>query len=242
MLLELNGLSAHFGKKQVLHQMSLSVGEGEVVALIGPNAAGKSTTMRCILGLKATSAGSIAFHGRCMDALGTPKRVREGLVLVPEGRQVFTEFSVLDNLLMGAYHRPDRGRIDGDLAKVFGLFPRLAERRAQKAGSMSGGEQQMLAIARGLMSRPRLLFMDEPSLGLAPIVMEEIASAIRHLAAGGLSILLAEQNASFALRMADRAYVIESGSVVLSGTAQELSDEPRVPQPFHATKESERAI
>lgn len=132
MLLELNGLSAHFGKKQVLHQMSLSVGEGEVVALIGPNAAGKSTTMRCILGLKATSAGSIAFHGRCMDALGTPKRVREGLVLVPEGRQVFTEFSVLDNLLMGAYHRPDRGRIDGDLAKVFGLFPRLAERRAQR--------------------------------------------------------------------------------------------------------------
>lgn len=232
MLLELNGLSAHFGKKQVLHQMSLSVGEGEVVALIGPNAAGKSTTMRCILGLKATSAGSIAFHGRCMDALGTPKRVREGLVLVPEGRQVFTEFSVLDNLLMGAYHRPDRGRIDDDLAKVFGLFPRLAERRAQKAGSMSGGEQQMLAIARGLMSRPRLLFMDEPSLGLAPIVMEEIASAIRHLAAGGLSILLAEQNASFALRMADRAYVIESGSVVLSGTAQELSDEPRVRQNY----------
>ncbi len=232
MLLELNGLSAHFGKKQVLHQMSLSVGEGEVVALIGPNAAGKSTTMRCILGLKATSAGSIAFHGRCMDALGTPKRVREGLVLVPEGRQVFTEFSVLDNLLMGAYHRPDRGRIDGDLAKVFGLFPRLAERRAQKAGSMSGGEQQMLAIARGLMSRPKLLFMDEPSLGLAPIVMEEIASAIRHLAAGGLSILLAEQNASFALRMADRAYVIESGSVVLSGTAQELSDEPRVRQNY----------
>ncbi len=232
MLLELNGLSAHFGKKQVLHQMSLSVGEGEVVALIGPNAAGKSTTMRCILGLKATSAGSIAFHGRCMDALGTPKRVREGLVLVPEGRQVFTEFSVLDNLLMGAYHRPDRGRIDGDLANVFGLFPRLAERRAQKAGSMSGGEQQMLAIARGLMSRPKLLFMDEPSLGLAPIVMEEIASAIRHLAAGGLSILLAEQNASFALRMADRAYVIESGSVVLSGTAQELSDEPRVRQNY----------
>ena len=232
MLLELNGLSAHFGKKQVLHQMSLSVGEGEVVALIGPNAAGKSTTMRCILGLKATSAGSIAFHGRCMDALGTPKRVREGLVLVPEGRQVFTQFSVLDNLMMGAYHRPDRGRIDGDLANVFGLFPRLAERRAQKAGSMSGGEQQMLAIARGLMSRPRLLFMDEPSLGLAPIVMEEIASAIRHLAAGGLSILLAEQNASFALRMADRAYVIESGSVVLSGTAQELSDEPRVRQNY----------
>ncbi len=232
MLLELNGLSAHFGKKQVLHQMSLSVGEGEVVALIGPNAAGKSTTMRCILGLKATSAGSIAFHGRCMDALGTSKRVREGLVLVPEGRQVFTQFSVLDNLMMGAYHRPDRGRIDGDLANVFGLFPRLAERRAQKAGSMSGGEQQMLAIARGLMSRPKLLFMDEPSLGLAPIVMEEIASAIRHLAAGGLSILLAEQNASFALRMADRAYVIESGRVVLSGTAQELSDEPRVRQNY----------
>jgi len=200
MLLELNGLDAHFGKKQVLHQMSLSVGEGEVVALIGPNAAGKSTTMRCVLGLKATSAGSIVFCGRCIDALGTSKRVRDGLVLVPEGRQVFTRFSVLDNLLMGAYHRSDRDRIDGDLAKVFGLFPRLAERRAQSAGSMSGGEQQMLAIARGLMSRPRLLFMDEPSLGLAPYVMEEIASAIRHLAAGGLSILLAEQNASFALQ------------------------------------------
>ena len=232
MLLELNGLSAHFGKKQVLHQMSLSVGEGEVVALIGPNAAGKSTTMRCVLGLKATSAGSIVFCGRCIDALGTSKRVRDGLVLVPEGRQVFTRFSVLDNLLMGAYHRSDRDRIDGDLAKVFGLFPRLAERRAQSAGSMSGGEQQMLAIARGLMSRPRLLFMDEPSLGLAPIVMEEIASAIRHLAAGGLSILLAEQNASFALRMADRAYVIESGSVVLNGTAQDLLDEPRVRQNY----------
>jgi branched-chain amino acid transport system ATP-binding protein len=232
MLLELNGLDAHFGKKQVLHQMSLSVGEGEVVALIGPNAAGKSTTMRCVLGLKATSAGSIVFCGRCIDALGTSKRVRDGLVLVPEGRQVFTRFSVLDNLLMGAYHRSDRDRIDGDLAKVFGLFPRLAERRAQSAGSMSGGEQQMLAIARGLMSRPRLLFMDEPSLGLAPIVMEEIASAIRHLAAGGLSILLAEQNASFALRMADRAYVIESGSVVLNGTAQDLLDEPRVRQNY----------
>jgi len=232
MLLELNGLDAHFGKKQVLHQMSLSVGEGEVVALIGPNAAGKSTTMRCVLGLKATSAGSIVFCGRCIDALGTSKRMRDGLVLVPEGRQVFTRFSVLDNLLMGAYHRSDRDRIDGDLAKVFGLFPRLAERRAQSAGSMSGGEQQMLAIARGLMSRPRLLFMDEPSLGLAPIVMEEIASAIRHLAAGGLSILLAEQNASFALRMADRAYVIESGSVVLNGTAQDLLDEPRVRQNY----------
>ena len=210
MLLELNGLSAHFGKKQVLHQMSLSVGEGEVVALIGPNAAGKSTTMRCILGLKATSAGSIAFHGRCMDALGTPKRVREGLVLVPEGRQVFTEFSVLDNLLMGAYHRPDRGRIDGDLAKVFGLFPRLAERRAQKAGSMSGGEQQRTAVARALAAEPALLLADEPSGNLDLHNAERLHDLFSELARDlSLGLVVVTHNQSLAAR-ADRERISSS--------------------------------
>ena len=232
MLLGVGELNAHYGKKQVLDRLAISVTEGEVVALIGPNAAGKSTTMRCILGLKQPSGGAISFMGQRIDTMGTAQRVRAGLVLVPEGRQVFTKFTVLENLLMGAYHRPDRAHVGDDLKLMFALFPRLEERRTQKAGSMSGGEQQILAIARGLMSRPKLLLMDEPSLGLAPIVMEEIAHSIRTLSARGLSILVAEQNASFALRMADKGYVIESGTVALGGDASSLSKEPRVRQNY----------
>ena len=227
-MLELVGIDAHYGKKQVLYGLSLRVAQGDIVALVGPNAAGKSTTLRSIIGLKQHSAGSMTYDGTRIDQFTTQQRVAAGLVLVPEGRQTFIRFTVLENLQMGAYHRKDRNRIDADLDTVFGLFPRLAERKDQKAGSMSGGEQQMLAIARGLMAKPRLLLMDEPSLGLAPIVLEEIAAAIRKLAKQGLSILLAEQNASFALRMADRGYVIESGSMRLQGDAQQLADEPAV--------------
>ncbi|MCL4745034.1 MAG: ABC transporter ATP-binding protein [Burkholderiaceae bacterium] len=227
-MLELAGIDSSFGKKQVLRGLSLKVGDGEVVALIGPNAAGKSTTLRTIIGSKRPTAGSTTFGGKPIDGMSTRERVREGLVLVPEGRQVFTRFTVLQNLQMGAYLRPDRDQIAADLEVVFELFPRLAERRAQQAGSMSGGEQQMLAIARGLLGKPKLLLMDEPSLGLAPIVLEEIARSIHKLARQGLSILLAEQNASFALRIADRGYVIESGAIRLEGDAKQLSNEPAV--------------
>ena len=224
-MLEVGSIDAHYGKKQVLDKMSLSVSEGEIVALVGPNAAGKSTTLRSIVGLKQPSSGYITFQGQQVHALSVQRHVKSGLILVPEGRQVFIRFTVLENLQMGAYLREDRNMIDNDMADIFELFPRLAERKSQKAGSMSGGEQQMLAIGRGLMAKPRLLLMDEPSLGLAPIVLEEIASAIRKLAKKGLSILLAEQNASFALRMADRGYVIESGSIQLAGSAAELSND-----------------
>ena len=231
-MLEVGSIDAHFGKKQVLNKLSLKVREGEIVALVGPNAAGKSTTLRSIMGLKPPSNGYITFQSQQVHALSVQHHVKSGLVLVPEGRQVFIRFTVLENLQMGAYLRQDRNTIDSDMADIFELFPRLAERKSQKAGSMSGGEQQMLAIGRGLMAKPRLLLMDEPSLGLAPIVLEEIASAIRKLAKQGLSILLAEQNASFALRMADRGYVIESGSIQLEGSATQLADEPAVREKY----------
>ena len=231
-LLKVKDLQVGYGGIQAVKGVSLEVREGELVSLIGSNGAGKTTTMKAITGTLPLQAGDIEYLGKSIQGQGPWDLVKQGLAMVPEGRGVFTRMTITENLQMGAYIRSDAAGIADDIEKMFTIFPRLRERKDQLAGTMSGGEQQMLAIARGLMSRPKLLFMDEPSLGLAPIVMEEIASAIRHLAAGGLSILLAEQNASFALRMADRAYVIESGSVVLSGTAQELSDEPRVRQNY----------
>ena len=227
-MLELAGLDVHYGKIHVLRGVDLKVAPGEVVALVGANAAGKTTTLRSILGLKTVSAGSILLDGAQIQSLATPQRVRRGLVLVPEGRQVFTRFSVLENLIMGAYHRPDRNRIDDDLAAVFELFPRLDERRAQKAGSMSGGEQQMLAIGRGLMAKPRYLLLDEPTLGLAPVIVDEIAATIRALSARGMTILLSEQNAAMSLAASDRGYVIASGLITLSGRSAELSRSPEV--------------
>jgi len=227
-VLELAGLDVHYGKIHVLRGVDLKVAPGEVVALVGANAAGKTTTLRSILGLKTVSAGSILLDGAQIQSLATPQRVRRGLVLVPEGRQVFTRFSVLENLIMGAYHRPDRNRIDDDLAAVFELFPRLDERRAQKAGSMSGGEQQMLAIGRGLMAKPRYLLLDEPTLGLAPVIVDEIAATIRALSARGMTILLSEQNAAMSLAASDRGYVIASGLITLSGRSAELSRSPEV--------------
>ena len=206
----------------VLHDVSLTVGDGEVVSIIGPNAAGKTTTLRVICGLKQPSSGTLRYLGKDSTRLPAFERVRRGLVLVPEGRQVFPRFTVLDNLLMGAYQRADRNALEGDLERVYELFPRLRERRGQRAGSLSGGEQQMLAIGRGLMARPKCLLLDEPSLGLAPIVVAEIARIIRSLAARGLTIVLVEQNAAMALELADRAYVLESGHVSLQGSAAEL--------------------
>ena len=221
-MLEFTDVDVHYGKIRVLKHLSIKVGDGEVVSLIGANAAGKTTTLRAMMGLKETSAGRLRFNGEDLSTLSTPQRVHCGLALVPEGRQVFTKFTVLENLLMGAYHRSDRDKLDTELAYAFQLFPRLAERRSQKAGSLSGGEQQMLAIARGLMAKPKCLLLDEPTLGLAPIIVEELVRVIGALAREGMTILLAEQNAVVALGCARRAYVLESGTISLQGDSQDL--------------------
>src|SRR5437867_3556789 len=223
-MLELCDIDCHYAKVRVLHAVSLRVDQGEVVSMIGPNAAGKTTTLRVTAGLKPPSAGRIRYLGEDITRLLPFERVARGLVLVPEGRQIFPRFTVLDNLRMGAYQRRDRAHLDGDLETVYGLFPRLRERVGQRAGSLSGGEQQMLAIARGLMSKPKYLLLDEPSLGLAPIIVADIARTMRTLPERGLTILLVEQNASMALELADRAYVLESGHVSLDGPAAGLRE------------------
>ncbi len=221
-MLELENVNVRYGKNHVLKDVSMRIGEGEVVSLIGSNAAGKTTTLRTALGLKETASGTLRFAGEDVTRRATHERVDRGLVLVPEGRQVFTKFTVIENLLMGAYHRADRDSAGKEIEEMFVLFPRLGERRAQKAGSMSGGEQQMLAIARGLMAKPKCLLLDEPTLGLAPIIVEEIAATVAKLAAGGMTILLAEQNVAIALDCASRAYVLESGKISLEGRSDEL--------------------
>jgi branched-chain amino acid transport system ATP-binding protein len=221
-MLELDRVNCHYAKVHVLHDVSLTVDRGEIVCMIGPNAAGKTTTLRVIAGLKEPSAGHIRYLAEDITRLRPFERVERGLVLVPEGRQIFPKFTVLDNLKMGAYQRADRGAISGDLENVYELFPRLRERLQQRGGSLSGGEQQMLAIGRGLMAKPTCLLLDEPSLGLAPIIVSEIARTIRELASRGLTIVLVEQNAAMALELADRAYLLESGHVSLQGTAAEL--------------------
>ena len=221
-MLELERINVRYGKNHVLKEVSLRVSAGEVVSLIGSNAAGKTTTLRTILGLKEAASGTVRFAGEDITSLSTHERVHRGLVLVPEGRQVFVKFTVVENLLMGAYHRADRNDAGKELDYVFGLFPRLHERRDQKAGSMSGGEQQMLAIARGLMAKPKCLLLDEPTLGLAPIIVEEIESTVSRLAAGGMTILLAEQNVAMALDCASRAYVLESGNLSIEGKSDDL--------------------
>jgi branched-chain amino acid transport system ATP-binding protein len=229
-MLELRDLTAHYGKNEVVSGVNIVLEAGEVAALIGANAAGKSTTMRLIVGLKKPTRGSIVFDSRDIGAIATPGRVGLGLILVPEGRQVFVRSSVLENLIMGAYHRADRNRIDKDLDMAFAMFPRLAERRTQRAGSLSGGEQQMLAIARGLMGRPKCLLLDEPTLGLAPLIVDEISDSITKLARSGLAILLAEQNAAMALSVANRAYVLASGRIAAEGTPSSLRDTPVIQQ------------
>jgi branched-chain amino acid transport system ATP-binding protein len=221
-MLELDRVNCRYAKVHVLHDVSITVERGEIVCIIGPNAAGKTTTLRVIAGLKEPSAGHIRYLAEDITRLLPFERVERGLVLVPEGRQIFPKFTVLDNLKMGAYQRADRGAIGGDLENVYELFPRLRERLQQRGGSLSGGEQQMLAIGRGLMAKPKCLLLDEPSLGLAPIIVSEIARTIRELASRGLTIVLVEQNAAMALELADRAYLLESGHVSLQGTAAEL--------------------
>jgi branched-chain amino acid transport system ATP-binding protein len=238
-MLELSAISAHYAKNQVLRSVDLSVAAGEVVALIGANAAGKSTTMRLIAGLKRATSGSIRLDGTEIEPLSTPRRVHLGIALVPEGRQVFAQSTVLENLTMGAYHRPDRNDIQHDIDAMFAMFPRLGERRSQRAGSMSGGEQQMVAIARGLMAKPKCLLLDEPTLGLAPVIVDEISLTVTKLASKGMTILLAEQNAAMALDVANRAYVLAAGAISAQGTPEQLKTSPIVEQLYFGAAPSE---
>jgi branched-chain amino acid transport system ATP-binding protein len=230
-MLEVNDLSAGYGSTQVLHGVSLRVAPGQSVCLIGANGAGKTTLMRCIAGLLRPSAGRIAVSGRDIGAAAASARLGLGVALVPEGRRVFAPMSVRENLEMGAFRRlwPRRDRtVAADMAMVLDLFPRLAERQRQPAGLLSGGEQQMLAIGRALMSRPRLLLLDEPSMGLAPRVIQDIFATIRRLNAEGIAILLAEQNANMALRSAARGYVLAEGEIVRAAESSVLASDPSV--------------
>ena len=231
-LLEITDLSVNYGGIQALQSVSMTIEAGEVVTLIGANGAGKSTALRSISRLLPPRTGQLRYEGRDLLRLRPDEVVRLGIAHSPEGRRMLARQSVLDNLLLGAYTRSDRAQIQADLEEQFRRFPRLAERRHQQAGTLSGGEQQMLAIARALMSRPRLLLLDEPSLGLAPLVVREIFAIIRRLHEGGVTILLVEQNASLALQHADRGYVLEAGRITISGPAPELLRDERVRQAY----------
>ena len=231
-LLAVENLTIRYGRVQALEQVSLEVHPGEVVTLIGANGAGKSTTLRSISRIIPIHRGRIAFDARDISGARPSDVVRMGIAQVPEGRRMLARQSVVDNLLLGAYTRSDGSEIQADLERQFARFPRLAERRHQMAGTLSGGEQQMLAIARALMSRPRLLLLDEPSLGLAPLIVRAIFQIIRDLHEAGVTILLVEQNASLALQIADRAYVLEAGRLTISGPAAALLSDERVQRAY----------
>ena len=232
-LLELRQIRAGYGPVDVLFGISLEVRRGEIVCLIGANGAGKSSTLMCISRINPLRGGSIRFDGDDITGERADRLVPRGLAQVPEGRRIFPRLTVLENLEMGAYTRNDPAGVAGDLEDVFRLFPVLRERTGQLGGTLSGGEQQMLAIGRALMSRPRMLMMDEPSMGIAPLLVAKIFDTVRNvLRAQGMTILLVEQNANAALRMSDRAYVLETGNVVLAGTAEELLRDPRVREAY----------
>lgn len=222
-MLRISDLEVYYGAIHALKGLSLEVHAGEIVTLIGANGAGKSTTLRTISGLIAPKSGTVAFEGRNIAGTGAHEIVRLGLSQVPEGRRIFAEMTVLENLELGAFIRSDKDGIADDMEMVFERFPRLKERRTQQAGTLSGGEQQMLAMGRALMSRPRLLLLDEPSMGLAPLLIKEIFSIIVDINRAGTTILLVEQNANMALSIANRAYVLETGRITLSGDAKELA-------------------
>jgi branched-chain amino acid transport system ATP-binding protein len=221
-LLELDGVNAFYGRIQALRQVSLKVERGEIVALIGSNGAGKTTTLRTISGLMHPNAGTITFDGDEITRTRPSRIVELGICQSPEGRRLFPRMSVIDNLFMGAYTRNDRAGIASDMERVFRLFPRLQERRSQIAGTLSGGEQQMLAMGRSLMARPKVLMLDEPSLGLAPILVDTIFNILREINAQGTTVLLVEQNARRALEVAHRGYVLETGVIVQEGSGGEL--------------------
>lgn len=231
-MLRVEGINVFYGAIHALKNVSFEVGEGEVVSLIGANGAGKTTIMHTLSGLLKASGGKIWLQDTEITAVPAEKIVGMGLIQVPEGRRIFGRMSVLENLMMGAYLRRDKKEIAEDIEKMYLRFPRLKERSKQPAGTMSGGEQQMLAIARALMGRPRLLLMDEPSMGLAPILVNEIFHIIKDINQQGMTVLLVEQNANKALSIADRAYVLETGSIVMTGSGQELLHDDRVRQAY----------
>ena len=231
-LLELSGVDAFYGRVQALHGVSITCDQGEIVALIGSNGAGKTTTLRTISGLMHPAKGSIAFGGEDITSTAAHKIVGLGICQSPEGRRLFPRMQVVDNLRMGAYTRKDKAGIAEDMQRVFTLFPRLKERETQLAGTLSGGEQQMLAIGRAMMSRPKLLMLDEPSLGLAPILVDTIFKTILEINASGTPILLVEQNAIRALEVAHRGYVLETGNIVQTGSGKELLNSPDVQRAY----------
>ena len=231
-VLELNDVHTYYGSIHALKGVSIRVNEGEVVTLIGANGAGKSTTLRSINGINHPREGSIRFQGRDITNAAPHTIVKMGIAQSPEGRRLFPRMSVLENLEMGAFQRTDRANFQEDMDRVFDLFPRLAERKQQKAGTMSGGEQQMVAMGRALMARPKLLLLDEPSMGLAPIFVERIFEIVRTINAQGTPILLVEQNALMALDAASRGYVLETGKIALEGPAQQLRNDPKVRQTY----------
>ena len=231
-LLEVNNLEVYYGVIRALKGISFQVNEGEIVSLIGANGAGKTTMMQSVVGIIPKRSGTIIFDGQDITKTSCHKIVKLGMTQVPEGRRIFQELTVYENLLMGAYSVKDPQRFKEDLDAAFERFPRLAERRKQIAGTLSGGEQQMLAMSRALMTRPKLLMLDEPSMGLAPILVDQIFEIIKELNAAGTTILLVEQNASKALEISDRAYVLETGSVTLSGTGKELANSPEVQKAY----------
>ena len=226
-LLRITGLKVAYGGIQAVKGASLEVRQGELVSLIGANGAGKTTTLKAITGIQPAAAGEIEFMGRSIRGQGPWDLVRQGLVMVPEGRGTFTRMTITENLLMGAYVRDD-DEVQADIDKVFAIFPRLKERALQLAGTMSGGEQQMLAMGRALMARPKVLLLDEPSMGLSPIMVDKIFDVVADIHSRGTTILLVEQNASRALGLADRGYVMESGVVTMSGDAKALLNDPKV--------------
>ncbi len=231
-LLRVHDVKVAYGGIQAVKGVSLEVRDGELVSLIGSNGAGKTTTMKAITGLLPLGGGHIELAGKTIDGQGPWDLVQQGLAMVPEGRGVFTRMTIVENLQMGAYIRDDNAAIAEDIERVFTTFPRLKERRDQLAGTMSGGEQQMLAMGRALMSRPKVLLLDEPSMGLSPIMVDKIFEVIQEVSAQGVTILLVEQNASRALQIADRGYVMESGLITLSGDAHEMLHDPKVREAY----------
>ncbi|MGA5689311.1 ABC transporter ATP-binding protein [Cytobacillus pseudoceanisediminis] len=236
-MLKVNGINAFYGKIQVLKSISLEVEEGSIVTILGANGAGKTTTMKTISGLLKPQAGSIQFQGQDVTGLRPDQLLRRGIALVPEGRQILSGMTVLENLEMGAYHRKDNG-IDQDIKNVMERFPILEERQKQLGGTLSGGQQQMLAIARAILSKPKLLLLDEPSMGLAPLIVADIFKIIKEINEAGTTVLLVEQNARQALKISDYGYVLETGKMVAEGSSQKLLNDPRIMEAYLGRKSS----
>ncbi len=235
-MLTIRDLKVHYGGIEALKGVSFDVNEGEIVTLIGANGAGKSTTLRAIMSVVNPSSGTMEYNGEDITHMSTDEIVKRGIVLVPEGRRVFSNLTVLENLKVGAYLRNDKEGIDHDIKHVYRLFPRLEERHWQMAGTLSGGEQQMLAVGRALMAKPKLIMMDEPSLGLAPLVVKDIFSIIRRINEDGTTVLLIEQNANAALKIANRGYVLQTGNVTMTGTGAELLTDQSVREAYLGKK------